>query len=43
MPMDRVSPELGEVEVKDVAGQSHRLRELWASRVCVLVFVRQFG
>jgi hypothetical protein len=41
--MDRLSPEFGEVEVKDVAGQPHRLREAWAERVCVLVFVRQFG
>jgi len=41
--MDRVSPEFAEVEVLDVAGQAHRLRELWSERVCVLVFVRQFG
>ena len=41
--MDRMGRELGEVEVTDIAGQPHRLRSLWADRVCVLVFVRQFG
>ena len=41
--MDRVSRELGEVEVKDAAGRTRRLREAWADRTCVVLFVRQFG
>jgi len=41
--MDRVSREFGEVEVKDVDGRPRRLKESWAERTCVLVFVRQFG
>lgn len=41
--MDRVSVEFGDAEVKDVDGRTHRLREAWAERVCVLVFVRHFG
>ena len=41
--MDRVSFEFGTVEVLDVEGRPHRLREAWASRPCALVFVRHFG
>jgi len=41
--MERVSREFGDVEVQDVACRPHRLREAWAERTCVLVFVRQFG
>jgi hypothetical protein len=41
--MNRVSAELGDVEVRDSEGRPHRLRELWANRPCVLVFVRHFG
>ena len=41
--MDRVSKAFGDVEVKDASGQTRRLREAWADRVCVLLFVRQFG
>ncbi|HLY73505.1 MAG TPA: peroxiredoxin-like family protein [Planctomycetota bacterium] len=41
--MDRVSTEFGHVEVLDVEGRPHRLREAWAERACALVFVRHFG
>jgi hypothetical protein len=41
--MDRMTAEFGDVEVRDPDGVVHRLRELWAERPCVLVFVRQFG
>lgn len=37
------APEFAEAEVRDVDGRTHRLRELWKDRTCVLVFVRQFG
>jgi peroxiredoxin len=38
-----MTPEFGEAEVRDAAGRSLRLREVWAQRPCVLVFVRHFG
>jgi peroxiredoxin len=41
--MDLVSAELGNVEVLDVEGRPHRLREAWAERACALIFVRHFG
>jgi peroxiredoxin len=41
--MDRVEVEFGDVEVLDVEGRSHRLREAWAKRACALIFVRHFG
>jgi hypothetical protein len=41
--MDRVSREFGDVEVRDPSGRPRRLREAWAVRTCVLLFVRQFG
>jgi peroxiredoxin len=41
--MERVSIEFGNVEVLDVEGRPHRLREAWAARACALVFVRHFG
>ena len=41
--MDRASAEFGDVEVRDPDGRTLRLRELWAERPCVVVFVRQFG
>jgi peroxiredoxin len=41
--MDHVSAEFGNVEVLDVEGRPHRLREAWAQRACALVFVRHFG
>jgi peroxiredoxin len=41
--MDRASVEFGDVEVLDVEGRPHRLREAWAARACALIFVRHFG
>lgn len=41
--MDRASMEFGNVEVLDVEGRPHRLREAWAARACALIFVRHFG
>jgi len=41
--MHRASEEFGDVEVRDPDGGVHRLRELWAERPCVIVFVRHFG
>jgi len=41
--MDQASAEFGNVEVLDVEGRPHRLREAWAARSCALIFVRHFG
>ena len=34
---------LGDVEVTDIAGATHRLGEAWEKRPAVLVWVRHFG
>jgi len=41
--MDRISPELEEVEVQDGFGRRLPLREAWAQRPCIVLFVRHFG
>lgn len=41
--MDRISRELEEVEVQDDSGRRLPLREAWAERPCVVLFVRHFG
>ena len=41
--MDRVSSELGDVELIDGSGRTVRLRDAWADRIGVVLFVRQFG
>jgi len=35
--------QLASVELKDPAGQPHRLGDYWARRPVVLVFLRHFG
>ncbi len=39
MDIDR----LATVELPDSAGRIHRLGDLWAERVVILVFLRHFG
>lgn len=41
--MDIVSEAAGRAVVKDLEGGEHELRELWAARPVVLVFLRHFG
>jgi len=41
--MDRVNAEAAEAKVFDLEAKEHPLRELWASRAAVLVFLRHFG
>lgn len=41
--MDTVSEAASRAVVKDLDGGEHELRELWAARPVVLVFLRHFG
>lgn len=41
--MDRISEEAARTKIKGLDGQEHELRETWAGRSAVLVFVRHFG
>jgi hypothetical protein len=41
--MERISREFEEVEVRDGSGRTLHLREAWAERPCVVLFVRHFG
>jgi len=34
---------LGEIEVVDVDGKTHKLAEAWADKTAALVWVRHFG
>jgi hypothetical protein len=38
-----IEPEAAVAEVEDIEGGRHRLEELWAQQVAVLVFLRHFG
>jgi hypothetical protein len=40
---DRVSEPAAHAVVRDLGGHDHELRELWAERPAVLVFLRHFG
>jgi hypothetical protein len=40
---DRVSEAAAHAVVRDLDGLEHVLRELWAERPAVLVFLRHFG
>jgi hypothetical protein len=40
---DRVSEAAAQAIVRDLDGHEHELRELWAERPAVLVFLRHFG
>jgi len=41
--MNQVTSAAAEAKVRDLDGKEHPLRELWASRPVVLVFLRHFG
>jgi hypothetical protein len=41
--MDRISPDVAQLPVLDLAGEPHPLESLWSGRTAVLVFVRHFG
>jgi hypothetical protein len=40
---DWMPDEAGRARIRDLDGGEHELRELWAKRPVVLVFVRHFG
>lgn len=41
--MDRVPEAAARARIRDLDGGEHELRELWAARPVLLVFVRLFG
>jgi len=41
--MDQIDSAAAEAKVLDLDGKEHALRELWAGRTAVLVFLRHFG
>ena len=41
--MDPVNPAAAAAKVLDLEGKEHPLREFWAERTAVLVFLRHFG
>ena len=41
--MDIVPEDTGRATLRDLEGNEHELRELWADRTAVLVFLRHFG
>jgi hypothetical protein len=41
--MNRVTDQLGDAEVLDLDGKPHRVREFFAERPALLLFVRHFG
>jgi hypothetical protein len=41
--MDPIAQALADIEVVDLDGRPHKMRELWAERGALLVFVRHFG
>ena len=46
-PAERRAATVGEAaaaaRIRDLEGEEHELRELWADRTAVLVFLRHFG
>jgi hypothetical protein len=40
---DRIPEAAAHARIRDLEGGEHELRELWAERPVVLVFVRHFG
>ena len=41
--MKRIPEEAAGALIRDLEGREHELRELWAERPVVLVFLRHFG
>lgn len=41
--METVSETAGRAVVRDLEGNEHELRELWAEKPVVLAFLRHFG
>jgi hypothetical protein len=40
---DRIAEAAATARIRDLDGNEHELRELWAERPAVLVFLRHFG
>ena len=38
-----IGEDAGRARIRDLGGEEHELRELWADRAAVLVFLRHFG
>ena len=41
--LDVISETAARAKIRDLEGEEHELRELWADRTAVLVFLRHFG